>query len=544
MEFRLPELGEGITQATVVNVLVKAGDAVTKDQPLLEVETEKASMPIPSPVDGTVGEVRVKQGESIPVGSVIAVISGDGQASPKKQAQPGAAAASPPAQTPKPQPSAAPAGAAQRVEFTVPNLGEGIEEGTIVGVNIKAGDTIGAGQEAFTIETDKASVPIPSPASGTVEEVRVQQGQKVSGGAVLAVIVAKPGTAAPATPRPTAPPARPPAPAPAATATANNAAPARPSTAPAGDNGPTVDHLPVPAGPATRRFARELGVNLREVSGSARGGRVTVDDVKGYVHNKMTEPRQSAGSLSVAAPPLPDFARYGPVERKAASNLRKKIAENLTIAWHTAAMVTQYDQADITELEAGRKRSSEGRPKDAPKTTMTVLAVKAVVATLKEFPHFNASYDAAAGELIYKKYYHIGIAVDTERGLVVPVIRDADKKGIPELAAAVTELAEKARAGKLTPDEMQGGTFTITNLGGIGGTAFSPIVRYPELAILGLARSSLQPVVREGGGIEPRLILPLCLTYDHRIIDGADGARFTNKLARLLSDPVRMLMEG
>jgi pyruvate dehydrogenase E2 component (dihydrolipoamide acetyltransferase) len=175
---------------------------------------------------------------------------------------------------------------------------------------------------------------------------------------------------------------------------------------------------------------------------------------------------------------------------------------------------------------------------------MTVLAVKAVVATLKEFPHFNASYDAAAGELIYKKYYHIGIAVDTDRGLVVPVIRDADKKGVPELAAAVTELAEKARAGKLTPDEMQGGTFTITNLGGIGGTAFSPIVRYPELAILGLARSSLQPVVREGGAIEPRLILPLCLTYDHRIIDGADGARFTNKLARLLSDPVRMLMEG
>jgi pyruvate dehydrogenase E2 component (dihydrolipoamide acetyltransferase) len=544
MEFRLPELGEGITQATVVNVLVKPGDAVTKDQPLLEVETEKASMPIPSPVDGTIGEMRVKQGESIPVGSVIAVISGDGQASPKKQAQPPAAAASPPAEAAKPQPGAAPAVAAQRVEFTVPNLGEGIEEGTIVGVNIKAGDTIGAGQEAFTIETDKASVPIPSPASGTVEEVRVQQGQKVSGGAVLAVIAAKPGTAAAATPRPTTPPARQPAPAPAATATANHAAPARPSTAPAGDNGPAVDHLPVPAGPATRRFARELGVNLREVPGSARGGRVTVDDVKGYVHNKMTEPRQSAGGLSVAAPPLPDFARYGPVERKAATNLRKKIAENLTIAWHTAAMVTQYDQADITELEAGRKRSGEGRPKDAPKITMTVLAVKAIVATLKEFPHFNASYDAAAGELIYKKYYHIGIAVDTERGLIVPVIRDADKKGVPELAAAVTELAEKARAGKLTPDEMQGGTFTITNLGGIGGTAFSPIVRYPELAILGLARSSLQPVVREGGGIEPRLILPLCLTYDHRIIDGADGARFTNKLARLLSDPVRMLMEG
>jgi pyruvate dehydrogenase E2 component (dihydrolipoamide acetyltransferase) len=219
------------------------------------------------------------------------------------------------------------------------------------------------------------------------------------------------------------------------------------------------------------------------------------------------------------------------------------IARNLTVAWNTMPMVTQFDHADITDLEAGRKRIVEGLPKGSPKITMTILAIKAVVAALKEFRNFNSSLDMSKGEMIYKQYYHIGIAVDTERGLVVPVIRDADKKSIRELAKDVTDLAEKARTGKLTLDEMRGGTFTITNLGGVGGTAFSPIVNYPEVAILGMARSSMQPVVRDGK-IEPRLVLPLCLTYDHRVVDGADGARFTTRLVQLFSDPIRLLMES
>jgi pyruvate dehydrogenase E2 component (dihydrolipoamide acetyltransferase) len=248
-------------------------------------------------------------------------------------------------------------------------------------------------------------------------------------------------------------------------------------------------------------------------------------------------------TAKTAIPPLPDFSRYGPVEKKPLSNIRRKIAENLTIAWHVAPAVTQFDLADISDLEAGRKRIVDGAPKGSPKITMTVLAVKASVAALKEFPNFNSSLDLGTGEQVLKQYYHIGIAVETERGLVVPVIRDADKKSIRDLARDVAELADKARAGKLAVDDMRGGTFTITNLGGIGGTAFSPIINYPEVAILGMARSSLQPVIRDGK-VEARLMLPLCLTYDHRLIDGADGARFTSRLVQLFSDPIRLLMES
>ena len=536
MEFRLPELGEGITSATVVNVLVKPGDRVTAEQPLFEVETDKASVPIPSPADGTLSELRVRKGQAVTVGDVLAIISDNGTTTAPQAPPTQEPVSQPPAAAP-PQPAPAITGSGQRVEFVVPDLGEGIEGGTIVGVNLHVGDTVSEGQEAFTIETDKASVPIPAPVSGQVEELRVKPGQKVSVGSVLAIMSARQAAAAAptrATPRPAAA---------AAVPTGRPPASGRQATAVA-DNGPAPDHLPVAASPSTRRFARELGVNLREVAGSARGGRVTVDDVKGFVRTRLTQPRPAALGAGFSPPPLPDFGKYGPVEAQPVSTLRKKVAENLTVAWHTAPMVTQFDQADITELESGRKWFTESRPKDAPKVTMTVLAVKAVVAGLKEFPHFNASYDAARGELILKRYYHIGIAVDTERGLVVPVIRDADKKNIPELAAAVTELANKARAGKLSIEEMRGGSFTITNLGGVGGTAFSPIVNYPELAILGLARSSWQPAVRDGGTIEPRLMLPLCLTYDHRIIDGADGARFTARLARFLSDPAQLLMGG
>src|SRR5262249_26718508 len=302
--------------------------------------------------------------------------------------------------------------------------------------------------------------------------------------------------------------------------------------------------LPVPAAPATRRMARELGVDLKQVSGTASGGRVTRDDVKSYLRELPKGP--VAASTGPAIPAVPDFSQYRPIEPKPFSRLRKAIARNLTVAWNVAPAVTQHDLADITELEASRKRFVESAPKGSPKVTMTVLAVKAVVAALKAFPHVNSSYDANAGEngeLIVKHYYNIGIAVDTERGLVVPVIRDADKKGVGDLGKELNGLAEKARAGKLLPDEMRGGTFTITNLGGIGGTAFTPIINYPEVAILGLSRSTWQPAVRDDK-IEPRLMLPLSLTYDHRVIDGAAGARFVTRLSAAFSDPLRLLFEG
>ena len=485
-------------------------------------------MPIPSAADGTISEVKVKPGDKIKVGAVIALV---GDKSP-------AASRSAP-QTPAPAPTNAKpqASAGPRREFTIPNLGEGIESGIIVAVNIKPGDTVAAGQELFTIETDKASMPLSADGDGRVEEVRVKQGDKVAPGAVLAVLS---GGAVPAEKPLAASRSTPAAP---QAATIN----AKPQSAPVpsgnGSAGTITTTGPVPAGPATRRYAREHGVNLAEVPGTARGGRVTVDDVKGHIRGRMTGTPVAYAPGSPGVHPLPDFSKYGPIEKKPVSNLRKKLAENLTVTWHTVPAVTQYDLADITDLEAGRKRIAEGLPKGSPKVTMTVLAIKAVVAALREFPHFNASLDLANGEVVYKNYFHIGIAVDTERGLVVPVIRDADKKTIRDLAAEVTALAEKARAGKLSIDEMRGGTFTITNLGGIGGTAFSPIINYPEVAILGLARSAIQPVYKDGQFV-PRLMMPLCLTYDHRVIDGADGARFTTRLVQLFSDPIRLLMES
>jgi len=434
------------------------------------------------------------------------------------------------------------------MEFRIPDLGEGIDQATVVRILVKEGDTVAAGQDLVELETEKATIPVPASSAGKVEKVLVKAGDKVRpGSAVLALSNGK----VPAAPKEEASPKRKPEESkekaeeahsvsrrlePAEAAPPSDGSAKRKPEPPAGNG-----RVPVPAGPATRRLARELGVDLSLVPGTAPGGRVTQEDVKAFVRN-MPKAGAPVSALPVAAP-LPDFSRYGPIEKKPFSALRRTIAKNLTQSWSLAPQVTQHDVADITELEAGRKRFTEAGPKGAPKVTMTVLAIKACIAALKAFPHFNSSYDPNSGEygeLIVKNYYHIGIAVDTERGLLVPVIRDADKKGIAELSK---ELAEKARSGKLSPEEMRGGTFTITNLGGIGGTAFSPIVNYPEVAILGLSRSSWQPVVRDDK-IEPRLMLPLSLTYDHRVIDGADGARFAARLAAMFSDPVRLLMES
>jgi pyruvate dehydrogenase E2 component (dihydrolipoamide acetyltransferase) len=430
------------------------------------------------------------------------------------------------------------------MDFRLPALGEGIDAATVVGVRVKPGDAVAAGQDVIDVETDKAAVSVPAESAGTVAEVKVKPGDKVPVGGVLLVLQATGGAkpSAPAAPKAAPEQARPSAPAQPPTA--------RPAVSANGTS--TKSDKLVPGGPATRRLARELGVTLTDIKPSGRGGRVTLDDVKGFVRTRMTEAKAGGGTAvapgktvadSYAHPPLPDFAKYGDVEKRPVPTIRQTIAKNLTVAWRTMPMVTQHDVADITDLEAGRKRIVEGLPKGAPKVTMTVLAVKAVVAALKEFPTFNSSLDLNAGELHVKKYYHIGLAVDTERGLVVPVIRDADKKSIRDLAAEVTSLAEKARTGKLAIDEMRGGTFTITNLGGIGGTSFTPIVNYPEVAILGMSRSAMQAVVRDGQ-VVPRLILPLSLTYDHRVVDGADGARFTSRLAQLFSDPIRLLMES
>ncbi len=474
MDFRLPELGEGITEATVVNIPLKAGDTISKGQALVDVETDKASMSLTSESAGTVTEVRVKAGAKVKVGEVLLVLSATGSPeSAPKTSTPNPSAKSPATQEAKPTA----AGPSEQYQFVLPNLGEGIESGMVVSIAIKPGETLAEGQETMTVETDKASMPVTCPVNGKVEEIKVQIGQKIPVGTVLAILSVQPASKSSTPTAPKVP-----------NATPSNNIP-RPPVAAAVPAAPTRHdpNLPVPAGPATRHYAREHGVALREVAGSARGGRVTVADVKTYIRGKINQPAGVATSNGVVAPPLPDFSKFGPIERKPVSTRRQAIAKNLTVSWHTAPAVTQFDLADITDLEAGRKRITETLPKGAPKVTMTVLAIKAVVAALKEFANFNSSLDTAANELVYKQFYHIGIAVDTPLGLVVPVIRDADKKSIRDLAKDIAELAEKARANKLTIEEMRGGSFTITNLGGIGGTAFSPIINYPEVAILGIA---------------------------------------------------------
>ena len=548
-DLKLPDLGEGIDSATVVAVRVKPGDAVTAGQDLLDVETDKASMSVPSEAAGVIGEIKVKAGDKVMVGGVLLTFSSNGEAKPvgretKSSAAPIAKA--PPAVPAPPPPPASPSAPStpSRIEFKLPDLGEGIDSATVVAVKVKPGDTITVGQELIDVETDKASMPVASEVAGTVEEIKVKAGDKVPVGGVVAVLMASGGrqpSDSKSEPKKTEAPA-PPVVEKTPGANATRLANPTPLASPNGKKDLT------PAGPATRRLARELGVALLEIKASGRGGRVTLDDIKGFIRTeRQTVKAGGAFSGSIVnvftLPPLPDFGKYGEIEKKPVAKIRETIAKNLTVGWRTMPMVTQNDLADITDLEAARKRIVEALPKGDPKITWTVLAVKACVAALKEFANFNASYDMNAGEVIYKKYYHIGIDVDTERGLVVPVIKDADKKSTRDIATEVQTLAEKARAGKLAIDEMRGGTFTITNLGGIGGTSFTPIVNYPEVAILGMCRSSMQAVVRDGA-IVPRLMLPLSLTYDHRVVDGADGARFTSRLVQLFSDPMRLLMES
>lgn len=477
-------------------------------------------------------------------------------------------------------------------EFKLPLISEGVETADIAAVHVHEGDVIQAGQIVLEVETEKAVAEIPAPQAGRIEKILVKQGQTVKIGQPLLMIdesaapsagttatsappsakstsavppksepaKAPAASAAPTSPSsaPPASPARKPAAAPAAaqapspkaspappapSTVAIAEAPAPPSAAPerteASDNG--HDAAPIPAGPATRRLARELGVDLHRVSGTGPGGRVTADDVQTFVRSLTT------GRVTQAGPPgagvtLPPFDRFGAIERVPINKLGRVSAANLAVAWQTVPHVTQHELADVTELEEARQGYVRTIGQNAPKVTMTAIMVKAVVGALKSFPHFNSTIDLAAGELIVKHYFHIGVAVDTDFGLLVPVIPDADRKTVLVIAQELGVLAAKARERKLDLADMQGGTFTITNLGGIGGTAFTPIVNFPEAAILGMSRTQKQLKLIDGKVVE-RLMLPLSLSYDHRIVNGADAARFIVKLAGILSDPFKLLIE-
>ncbi|HEY4143681.1 dihydrolipoyllysine-residue acetyltransferase [Pinirhizobacter sp.] len=575
-EARVPDIGN-FDGVPVIEVLVKAGDRVEKDQSLVTLESDKATMEVPTPFAGTVREVKVKVGDEVAEGAVIAMIEADGEASGdaaqagKKPAEP-----SPPeAATQAPAAKAAPARAAEPAksepapkkssggaqEVRVPDIGN-FDGVPVIEVLVKVGDHVEKDQSLLTLESDKATMEVPAPFAGTVKEVKVKVGDEVGKDAVIAVVEADGDTGqAPATtPQATEPKAEAkPEAAPAASEAARSPADTRaaegastsaggPRTPPVAFDASTImpDHAPY-ASPAVRAFARELGVEIDQVQGSGRGGRIQREDVQSWVKHALASGAKptaggtvaAGGGLNLLPWPKIDFAKFGEIEEKPLTRIQKISGANLARNWAMIPHVTQHEDADITELEAFRKKLGEEN-KDL-KITPLVFQIKAVVAALKKYPTFNASLDVTGEKLTLKKYFHIGIAVDTPDGLVVPVIRDADKKGLLDLAAELGELSKKAREKKLGPADMSGGCFSISSLGGIGGTSFTPIVNAPEVAILGVSKAQMKPVWN-GKEFTPRLMLPLSLSYDHRVVDGALAARFATFLASQLGDIRRLLL--
>jgi pyruvate dehydrogenase E2 component (dihydrolipoamide acetyltransferase) len=480
-EFTIPELGENVSAGDVVRILVKPGDTLAKDQAVLELETDKATIEVPSNVAGTVKEIKVKAGDKVKVGQLVLTLDegaagksngADAKPEPKADAKTDAA----------PRPKEQPAGAAEEGGLS--------QKGAAEPKRADGAAERGAAERNEGIAEPPEGQATDAPRQKRGEVVDINRGARQAQAAPAAEV--------------------PPGPAP-------------------------------PAAPSVRRLARELGVEITRVSGSGEGGRISVEDLQAYVKEALANPPVATGASGVAAQPLPDFTKWGEVERKPMSNIRRKTAEHLGHAWQVIPHVTQHDRADITALEALRKQFGPQAEKAGGKLTMTAIALKIVAGALKKFPQFNSSLDPARNEIVFKKGIHIGVAADTERGLLVPVVRDVDSKGIIELAVELAKASEKARGGKLSLDEMQGGGFTITNLGGIGGTSFTPIVNWPEVAILGISRGAIEPVW-DGNAFQPRLMLPLSLSYDHRAIDGADAARFVRWVAEAFETPFLMAL--
>jgi pyruvate dehydrogenase E2 component (dihydrolipoamide acetyltransferase) len=426
-------------------------------------------------------------------------------------------------------------------EFKIPDVGEGISEVDLAALSVSVGDVIEPGTIVAEVETEKAATDVDCSIGGKVVKIHARPGDTLAVGAVLLTIESSDAGAVSAEEAPAVPAAAESAATSAAAPTsqpvaAAPSAPAAATPAPVASAAPADDRAPAPAGPATRRLARQLGVDLHDVSGSAAGGRITQEDVKSHVKRVMEGGSAASGGGSYAPPPLPDFTKWGPVEREPMNKISRSAAANLSMCWNVIPHVTQHDLVDITDLEAARRRYSEMAKKTgAPKVTMTAIAMKASVVCLKEFPKFNSSLDPQTNEIVYRKFFNIGCAVDTPNGLLVPVIKDCDKKSVAEIGIELSDVAGRARDRKVTMDEMQGACFTITNLGGIGGTAFTPIVNYPEVAILGMSRGRNELQIRDGE-IEERFMLPLSMSYDHRVINGADAARFVVRLGQLLTD--------
>jgi len=534
IEFKMPDLGENIESGDVVSILVAVGDHVEEDQPIIELETDKAVIEVPSSTSGIVQAVHVKEGENAAVGQLLLTFASDAGTAPvasasaevsaPKPAEPEPAATAP---EPTPQPTAAAVGP---IEFNMPDLGESIESGDVVSVLVAVGDRIEEDQPVIELETDKAVIEVPSSASGIVRAIHVNEGENAAVGQLILTLE---GTST------TAVAVAPPAPRAEVSPSASTSTPTPPSAPPTTPSIAVANKL-VAAAPSVRRLAREIGVEIAQVQGNGPGGRISSEDVK--AHSKKLHDTRSS-SPSIAAAPLPDFSQWGDVERQPMSKVRQITAARLAQAWSTIPMVTQFDKTDITDLEIWRKQYGKRVESAGGKLTPTAILIKVLGAALKAFPQFNASIDMTSNEVIYKKYCNIGIAVDTPHGLMVPVVRGVDEKNIIELAVELSEMAQKTRDRKITPADMQGGSMTISNVGVMGGTGFTPIVNPPEVAILGVARSSIEPTYIDGQ-LEPRTMMPLSLSYDHRLIDGADGARFLRWVCEALQNPFVVLLEG
>jgi pyruvate dehydrogenase E2 component (dihydrolipoamide acetyltransferase) len=557
VEVKVPDIGD-FAEVEIIELLVKPGDTVKAEQSLITVESDKASMEIPSSHAGVVKELKVKLGDKIAEGSLVLVleVAADAAVAAPPSVQAAAQSVTAPATAaPAAAPvvtATAPAAPGGVVNIVIPDIGD-FDEVTVIEVMVAAGQTIKVEQSLITVESDKASMEIPSSHAGVVQDIKVKLGDKVAKGSLIALVQAAAGAAL--TTSDAAPAVAPTAaiPAPAAVAAPAPAAAEKPApTASLPAHEPTAPKGALPhASPTIRKLARELGVPLAEVKGSGPKGRITQIDVESFVKAVMSgsvqtqaqaakSPANQGGAMpGLLAWPVVDFAKFGPVERKDLSRIKKISGANLHRNWVVIPHVTNHDDADITELEAFRVSTNRENEKAGVKVTMLAFLIKACVGALKKFPDFNASLDG--DQIVLKQYFHIGFAADTPNGLMVPVIKDADKKGVLQISQEMGELAKKARDGKLSPAEMTGGCFSISSLGGIGGRYFTPIINAPEVAILGVCKSNMEPRW-DGQQFQPRLMLPLSLSWDHRVIDGASAARFNAYLCQILGDFRRVLL--
>ena len=524
MEVKVPDIGD-FKDVPVIEVMVKAGDHVKPEDSLVSLESDKATMDVPAPVGGVVKEVKLKVGDKVSEGALIMLLDTTGTGATATAAAPKTSVAAPPA------PTSAPAGIA---EVRVPDIGD-FKDVPVIEVHVKPGDTVKAEDSLITLESDKATMDVPAPLSGKVQEMRIKVGDKVSEGTLIMTLVTDSAATAIA---------------PAAAATpAIAAAAAAPGPAAKTGNIDEAAFAQAYAGPGVRKLARELGVDLGKVKGSGNKGRILKEDIDNFAKGTPAAAKAAAaaapasagiGGIDLLPWPKIDFTKFGATENKPLSRIKKISGANLHRNWVMIPHVTNHDDADITDLEAFRVQLNKENEKSGVKVSMLAFMIKAAVATLKKFPEFNASLDG--DNLVLKKYYHIGFAADTPQGLVVPVIRDADKKGVIDIAKEMGDLAKLARDGKLKPDQMQGGCFTISSLGGVGGIYFTPIINAPEVAIMGVCRSFWKQVSTDGKTSSWRFMLPLSLSWDHRVIDGASAARFNNHFAGLLADMRRVLI--